>query len=51
MSDCLEDTMNRLHMDSSPILRKYRPKPKRGAKIREVVTNDDEMVDEFIIHD
>ena len=51
MSDCLEDTMNRLHMDSTPILRKYRPKPKREGKIREIVTTDDEMVDDFIIHD
>ena len=50
-TSCMTDTMNRLHTDATPILRKYDPKPMRTRKRRYDITEDDLIVKSFFVTD
>ena len=45
------DTFNRLHLDTTAVLRKYKPKKVRKRKKEENWTADDILVNSFFILD
>ena len=50
-SDCMEDIMNRMYLDASPALRKFKPPPRRSLKREYSPTSDNAFVQEFLIPD